>query len=213
MKFIFVDESWEDYLYWQKTDKKKLNRINELLKDISRSPFQGIGKPEPLKYKYSGFWSRRIDDEHRLIYQVKDDEILIESFLDGMEVSVGVIDYKGETIVLGITEIVPQNEFFDYEAKYEGASEEITPARIDDETRIRVEEIAKRAYNSLGMSGFSRSEFILMDGIPYMLEMNTNPGFSPASILPQQAKIYGISITDLCGNEVEKALNKFRISN
>ena len=138
----------------------------------------------------------------------EDDEILIESFLDGMEVSVGVIDYKGETIVLGITEIVPQNEFFDYEAKYEGASEEITPARIDNETRIRVEEIAKRAYNSLGMSGFSRSEFILMDGIPYMLEMNTNPGFSPASILPQQAKIYGISITDLCGNEVEKALSK-----
>ncbi|WP_294294478.1 D-alanine--D-alanine ligase [uncultured Chryseobacterium sp.] len=138
----------------------------------------------------------------------EDDEILIESFLDGMEVSVGVIDYKGETIVLGITEIVPQNEFFDYEAKYEGASEEITPARIDDETRIRIEEIAKRAYNSLGMSGFSRSEFILMDGIPYMLEMNTNPGFSPASILPQQAKIYGISITDLCGNEVEKALFK-----
>lgn len=138
----------------------------------------------------------------------EDDEILIESFLNGMEVSVGVIDFKGETIVLGITEIVPQNEFFDYEAKYEGASEEITPARIDDETRIRVEEISKRAYNSLGMSGFSRSEYILMDGIPYMLEMNTNPGFSPASILPQQAKHYGISIMELCGNEVEKALHK-----
>jgi D-alanine-D-alanine ligase len=138
----------------------------------------------------------------------EDDEILIESFLDGMEVSVGVIDFKGETIVLGITEIVPQNEFFDYEAKYEGASEEITPARIDTETTKKVEEIAKRAYDSLGMSGFSRSEFILMDGTPFMLEMNTNPGFSPASILPQQAKIYGISIKDLCGNEVEKALNK-----
>ncbi len=138
----------------------------------------------------------------------EDDEILIESFLNGMEVSVGVIDFKGETIVLGITEIVPQNEFFDYEAKYEGASEEITPARIDEVTTKKVEEIAKRAYNSLGMSGFSRSEFILMDGVPYMLEMNTNPGFSPASILPQQAKHYGISIMDLCGNEVEKALNK-----
>lgn len=138
----------------------------------------------------------------------EDDEILIESFLNGMEVSVGVIDFKGETIVLGITEIVPQNEFFDYEAKYEGASEEITPARIDAETTKRVEEIAKRAYDSLGMSGFSRSEYILMDGVPYMLEMNTNPGFSPASILPQQARHYGISITDLCGNEVEKALAK-----
>ena len=138
----------------------------------------------------------------------EDEEILIESFLDGMEVSVGVVDFNNETIVLGITEIVPDNEFFDYEAKYEGASQEITPARIDDETRVRVEEISKRAYEALGMSGFSRSEFIIMNGIPYMLEMNTNPGFSPASILPQQAKIYGISIMDLCGNEVEKALAK-----
>ena len=138
----------------------------------------------------------------------EDDEILIESFLNGMEVSVGVVDFNGETIVLGITEIVPHKEFFDYEAKYEGASEEITPARIDEETRMKVEEIAKKAYNSLGMSGFSRSEFIIMNGIPYMLEMNTNPGFSPASILPQQAKIYGISIKDLCGNEVQKALQK-----
>lgn len=77
MKYIFVDESWEDYLYWQKTDKKILNKINELLKDISRTPFAGKGKPEPLKYKYKGFWSRRIDHEHRLIYQVKEDEIRI----------------------------------------------------------------------------------------------------------------------------------------
>ncbi len=138
----------------------------------------------------------------------EDEEILIESFLDGMEVSVGVVDFNNETIILGITEIVPDNEFFDYEAKYEGASQEITPARIDEETRKRVEEISKRAYEALGMSGFSRSEFIIMNGIPYMLEMNTNPGFSPASILPQQANIYGISIKDLCGNEVEKALAK-----
>ena len=138
----------------------------------------------------------------------EDDEILIESALNGMEVSVGVLDYQGEVIVLGITEIVPDKEFFDYEAKYEGASQEITPARIDEETRKKVEEISIKAYKSLGMSGFSRSEFIIVDGIPHLLEMNTNPGFSPASILPQQAKIYGISIKDLCGNQVEKALNK-----
>ena len=67
MKYIFVDESWEDYLYWQKIDKNKVKKINDLLKDISRNPFEGIGKPEPLKHKYAGFWSRRIDDEHRLI--------------------------------------------------------------------------------------------------------------------------------------------------
>lgn len=138
----------------------------------------------------------------------EDNEILIERFLDGMEVSVGVIDYKGETIVLGITEIVSENEFFDYEAKYEGASQEITPARVDEETRKRIEDTAIRAYTSLGMSGFSRSEYIIVNRIPFMLEMNTNPGFSPASILPQQAAHYGISIKDLCGNEVEKALVK-----
>ena len=77
MKYTFVDESWEDYLYWQKTDKSKLKKINELIKDISRNPFDGLGKPEALKHKYAGFWSRRIDHEHRLIYRVVEDEIQI----------------------------------------------------------------------------------------------------------------------------------------
>ena len=77
MKYIFVDESWEDYLYWQKIDKKMLKRINLLIKDISRQPYEGIGKPEPLKHNYRGFWSRRINEEHRLIYQVPEDEIRI----------------------------------------------------------------------------------------------------------------------------------------
>ena len=77
MKFVFTELSWEDYLFWQKNDKQKLKRINELLKDISRNPYEGIGKPEPLKFNYAGFWSIRIDEEHRLIYRVIDDEIQI----------------------------------------------------------------------------------------------------------------------------------------
>jgi len=77
MKYIFVDESWEDYQYWLKTDKKILAKINDLIKDIARNPYFGLGKPEPLKYKYKGFWSRRITEEHRLIYQVKGDELYI----------------------------------------------------------------------------------------------------------------------------------------
>ena len=77
MKYIFVDESWDDYLYWQHTDKRMASKINSLLKDISRNPYTGIGKPEPLKHKYKGYWSRRIDGEHCLIYQVKADEIHI----------------------------------------------------------------------------------------------------------------------------------------
>ena len=77
MKFVFTELSWEDYLYWQKNDKQKLKRIHELLKDIARNPYQVIGKPELLKFNYAGFWSRRIDEEHRLIYRVIDHEIQI----------------------------------------------------------------------------------------------------------------------------------------
>ena len=77
MKYVFVDESWEDYVYWQNIDKKKVKRINELLKDIARNPFDRIGKPEPLKHKYAGFWSRKIEEEHRLIYKYEEGEIHI----------------------------------------------------------------------------------------------------------------------------------------
>ena len=77
MKYAFVEESWEDYLYWQKIDKKMLNRINLLIKDIARQPYHGIGKPEPLKHNYRGYWSRRINGEHRLIYQVRENELRI----------------------------------------------------------------------------------------------------------------------------------------
>ncbi len=143
----------------------------------------------------------------------EDKEVLVESFLDGTEVSVGVIKYQGETKVVGITEIVSHNEFFDYEAKYEGASEEITPARIEEKTYKKVEEIAARAYESLQMTGISRSEYIIVNGIPYFLEMNTLPGFSPASIFPQQAKIADLALEDLFDSEIELALNRKNLWN
>lgn len=138
----------------------------------------------------------------------EDDDILIESFINGTEVSVGVVQYKGEIIVPGITEIVSHNEFFDYDAKYNGSSEEITPARLDKETEEVIKQTAIKVYKSLGMSGMSRSEFIIQDGVPYLLEMNTLPGFSPNSILPQQLKYAGISIQDFVTSELETALSK-----
>jgi len=79
MRIVFSKNAWEDYVSWQKDDKRILRKINELIKDIQRSPFEGLGKPEPLRYDLSGFWSRRIDLEHRLVYQFKDNEILIYS--------------------------------------------------------------------------------------------------------------------------------------
>lgn len=137
----------------------------------------------------------------------EDSEILIESFLDGTEVSVGVIEYKNEVTVLPITEIVSENDFFDYEAKYEGKSQEITPARLTKEQEEKVTEVAKRVYEILNMRGFSRSEYIFVNDEPHFLEMNTVPGITEASILPQQANQAGISLTELCGNAIEMALN------
>jgi toxin YoeB len=77
MKIIFLGTGWEDYLYWQETDKKILRKINSLINEVERSPFQGAGKPEPLKYNLAGWWSRRVDLEHRLVYRVENDSIYI----------------------------------------------------------------------------------------------------------------------------------------
>ncbi len=77
MKLIFSETAWDDYQYWIKTDKKILKRVNTLIKDIQRSPFSGVGKPEPLKHGLAGYWSRRINDEHRIVYNVENDSIII----------------------------------------------------------------------------------------------------------------------------------------
>ncbi|MCP4149692.1 MAG: Txe/YoeB family addiction module toxin [bacterium] len=77
MKILFAENAWEDYLYWQKTDKKTVRRINLLIKEIQREPFKGIGNPEPLKFNWSGYWSRRIDQEHRLVYKIGDQTVSI----------------------------------------------------------------------------------------------------------------------------------------
>lgn len=77
MKLVFSERGWEDYLYWQATDRGRLQRVNRLIKDILRSPFEGIGHPEPLRHELAGFWSRRIDREHRLLYFVGDDAVRI----------------------------------------------------------------------------------------------------------------------------------------
>tara|TARA_B100000767_G_scaffold2015_1_gene2008 strand:+ start:5531 stop:6514 length:984 start_codon:yes stop_codon:yes gene_type:complete len=138
----------------------------------------------------------------------QDDEIIIESFLDGKEVSVGVIRYKGEVTVLPITEIISDNDFFDYEAKYLGKSKEITPAIISETQASEVRKVAKDIYEILKLDGFSRSEFIFKDGRPHLLEVNTIPGFTRESILPQQALKAGISLSDLFHNAIVEALQK-----
>jgi toxin YoeB len=77
VKLIFSEHAWEDYLYWQRIDRKTFDRINKLIKEIQRTPFEGTGKPEPLTHGLSGYWSRRINDEHRIVYKVESDSLLI----------------------------------------------------------------------------------------------------------------------------------------
>ncbi|MDN3676914.1 D-alanine--D-alanine ligase [Flavobacterium paronense] len=174
-----------------------------------------VGLPCFVKPNKSGssFGITKVKTKDELLFAIanayrEDNEIIIESFLDGTEVSVGVINYKGEIVVLPITEIVSENDFFDYEAKYLGKSQEITPARISEDIAAKIRTVAKKAYTILKMSGFSRSEFILVDGEPFMLEMNTIPGLTTESLIPQQAKAAGISLEDLFTNSIELALER-----
>lgn len=174
-----------------------------------------VGLPCFVKPNRSGssFGITMVKEQSQLLAAIEnayneDNEIIIESYLKGTEVSVGVFKYKGEITVLPMTEIVSENDFFDYEAKYEGKSSEITPARISEEEHAKVEDVVKRIYTILNMDGFSRSEFILVDGEPFLLEMNTVPGLTAESIFPQQAREAGISLEELFENAVETALKK-----
>jgi len=138
----------------------------------------------------------------------EDKDILLESYLKGTEISVGVLKYKGITTVLGITEIVPKNAFFDYEAKYLGKSDEITPARISVEMDLNYWSLFVYSDRRVNFQGFSRTDFIIMNGIPHFIEINTNPGLSPQSIFPQQAAFAGMNFADLLDNEIKLALDR-----
>lgn len=135
-------------------------------------------------------------------------EVIIESFLDGIEVSIGVVRYQDRVMVLPATEIVSENDFFDYEAKYLGKSEEITPARLTPAQLNNLNDLAKKVYESLRIEGFSRSEFIFVGNIPHFIEINTIPGLTGESLLPQQLKIAGISLKALFEDMVKRTLIK-----
>lgn len=153
---------------------------------------------------------KKEDFLNALDFAFKEDKaVLVESFLEGREVQVGVIKYKGEVVVINTTEIISKNEFFDYEAKYLGASEEITPALLSEKEDKHIREAAAHIYRSLNMTGFSRLDFIIVNEIPYFLEINTTPGCSPASIFPQQVKQAGLDFSELLANEISIAIQRF----
>ncbi len=160
----------------------------------------------------SSFGVSRVAEEKDLINAIEeaykeDFEVIIESELVGTEVSVGAYKEGNEIKVLSPTEIVSENDFFDYAAKYLGESQEITPARISEEDTRTVQEETRKIYQLLNMEGVSRTDFIIQDGIPYLIETNTTPGLSKESIIPKQAREAGMTLTEFFGILVEEALS------
>ena len=157
----------------------------------------------------SSFGISRVDDKKNIINSInfcfkEDDDALIEEEISGREISVGVIKYKNKIISLPPTEIISHNSFFDYDAKYNGESDEITPADITKEEEEEVRKISLDIYKKLNLKGFSRCDFILRNNLFYFLEVNTNPGLTEESILPQQAIAANISLIDLFRSVIDK---------
>lgn len=140
----------------------------------------------------------------------EDDQVLVEEFIKGRELTIGVFKHKGEVIALPITEIIAKNEFFDFEAKYEGASDEITPAQIEESVAEQIREEARKAYAVFNCKGIVRIDFIYDTDTdtPYMLEINTVPGQSDASLVPQQVLAMGWSLKQFYTALIEECFYK-----
>lgn len=136
------------------------------------------------------------------------DEVIIESFLQGTEITCGMYKTHNKTVVFPITEVVTENEFFDYDAKYNGQVKEITPARISDELTAEVQRQTAKYYDILGCKGIVRIDYIISpDGVPHVLEANTTPGMTPTSFIPQQVRAAGLDIKEVMADIIESKLN------
>ncbi len=174
-----------------------------------------VGLPCFVKANRSGssFGVYKVDHKEDLLEAIEkafeeDSQLIIESALDGVEINVGVGPWNNSLQVFPMTEIQTQNAFFDYKAKYEGEAEEITPARISEEATAQIASLAKKIYTTLGLRGIVRSEFILVDKTPYFLEVNTIPGLTAQSIVPQQLAVAGISLADFFDALLKNTLKK-----
>jgi D-alanine-D-alanine ligase len=155
------------------------------------------------KVKEVGQLSAAIEDAF-----AEGESVILESFLDGVEVTCGAYRTSEGIQTLPLTEIVSENDFFDYEAKYQGLSEEITPARISENSTIQVQKITKEIYQLLNLRSIARIDFILVGGIPFVIEVNTTPGFSDESIVPKMLSSASISTkgfwTEIIGAELDQ---------
>lgn len=159
----------------------------------------------------SSYGASKVTEQDALLPAIEsafqyDDEILVEEYLQGVEVTCGVMTINGKVTAMPITEIRSKKGFFDFEAKYEGASQEITPAEIDADIAAKIQQTSAFIYRKLDFKGMSRIDYIIKDGEYYMLEVNSVPGLSEESIIPQQARALGLSLEQLFEISIEEAL-------
>ncbi len=179
--------------------------LKELKLPVFVKPNNGGSSIGMSKVKQAGELKAALDKAFK-----EDDQVLVEEFIKGRELTIGVFKSKGEIIALPITEIIAKNEFFDFEAKYEGASDEITPAVVDESIAEKVRTEARKAYAIFNCRGIVRIDFIYDEasGNPYMLEINTVPGQSDASLVPQQVVAMGWTLKQFYSALIEECFYK-----
>ncbi|NDW17468.1 D-alanine--D-alanine ligase [Dysgonomonas sp. 216] len=185
-------------------DVYDINEIAETLK------FPMFVKPNTGGSSFATFKVKKIEDLQTAIEEAFNEtsEVIIESFIAGREVTCGCFKVGNQITVLPLTEVVTSNDFFDYNAKYNGQVEEITPARISDELTARIQQQTIKLYGLVEAKGIIRADYIIKDDIYYLLEVNTTPGMTVTSFIPQQIKAAGIDITSIFTDLIENELNK-----
>lgn len=191
--------------------KAILVRKNDMPKPIDVVAFLGLPCFVKPNNGGSSFGVSKVKNEEDIIPAIEkafeeDSEVIIESFIDGIEVSNGVYKIGNEIHVLPITEIETENDFFDYQAKYEGKSKEITPARLPDAITEECKRLTAEIYQALDCKGICRVDYIISEGDLYMLEINTVPGMSKASIIPQQIRAQGLKESDVFTAIIEDSI-------
>ncbi len=195
--------------------KSILLRKDQVPADIEEQVERELGFPCFIKSNVGGssFGCTKVKTRDNVLSAIErafeeGDEVICESYLKGTEVTSGVYKTKNKAVAFPITEVVTKREFFDYDAKYNGQVDEITPARIPDELRDRVQAMTLKIYDIIGAHGIIRTDYVLIDDEIYLLEVNTTPGMTATSFIPQQVRAAGLDIKDVLTDIIEDSFAK-----
>ena len=193
-----------------KIAKSILLRKDQVPADIEEQVERELGFPCFIKSNVGGssFGCTKVKGRDKVMWAIErafaeGNEVICESYLKGTEVTCGVYKTKNKAVAFPITEVVTKREFFDYEAKYNGQVDEITPARVPDEMRDRVQAMTLKIYDIIGARGIIRTDYVLIGDEIYLLEVNTTPGMTATSFIPQQVRAAGLDIKDVLTDIIE----------